>query len=206
MDLYLLLVSSFLCGLLVLDNLQFAQVSLSRPSLVGLLIGWLVGSPIEGASLGLGIELCYSTFLPLGGNVPPNGAVAGTISALVFAFAGRYYPFAFFAGFFSGFLYAGLDVKLRQIRGEWSKIVENEVSDGKIRLNFWMAKSLMQENISAVGFVLFFSVFFFALAVFLRFAFFRDILRMAHFMVLWAALSAILHKFAGYVKNDRYKK
>ena len=73
------LISSFMTALLELDAVQAGQFLLSRPAIVGPLLGWLNGCAAEGARLGILIELIYIDFIPVGGVIPPNGAVAAAV-------------------------------------------------------------------------------------------------------------------------------
>jgi mannose/fructose/N-acetylgalactosamine-specific phosphotransferase system component IIC len=80
--------ATFLClcagaGLLGLDATAALQIMLSRPLVVGTVMGWVLGSPEQGLAVGGLIELLWVGGLPVGSLVPPDGTVAATVAAAV---------------------------------------------------------------------------------------------------------------------------
>jgi mannose/fructose/N-acetylgalactosamine-specific phosphotransferase system component IIC len=139
------LLSSALTGLLGLDAVQAGQFLLSRPAFVGPLLGWLNGCPLEGARLGILIELLYIDFIPVGGVVPPNGAAAA--AAAVLAHAGGLAPsLAFFLGLGAGVAFSPVEYRLRAARSAWNPLVEAQVSGGVFALRSWLARAMLVEN------------------------------------------------------------
>lgn len=141
------LISSFFAGLLELDNVQAGQFLFSRPALVGPLLGWLNGCPLEGAKIGLLTELIYMDFIPIGGVVPPNGLVAAAVGVLIFAWGALPESSAFFLGILAGFLYRGVEYRLRASRAGWLPGIEGEVKNGAARLARRLAGSLLTEGV-----------------------------------------------------------
>lgn len=76
-------------GGLNLDTTFVGQTMVSRPlvsaSLIGMLLGFMLGSPSQGFLVGLGIgallELIWIGNLPVGGSIPPNATLAGVTGA-----------------------------------------------------------------------------------------------------------------------------
>lgn len=77
-------------ALLNLDRQVFGPFMVSRPLVVGFVIGLMIGEWQYGAWLGLSVELLWLALLPLGGELTPNSGLA--VSAALIAWAAG--PFA----------------------------------------------------------------------------------------------------------------
>ncbi|MBI5744372.1 MAG: PTS sugar transporter subunit IIC [Elusimicrobia bacterium] len=148
------LISAALAGLLGLDSVQAGQFLLSRPAFVGPLLGWLNGCPVEGAKLGILLELLYIDFIPVGGVVPPNGTAAAAVGVLAHSAGGLAPSLAFFFGLAAGVLYAPLEYRLRAARSGLNALVEAQVAAGDFRLGRWLARAMLVENLALSGFAL----------------------------------------------------
>lgn len=73
-------------ALMNLDRQVFGPFMISRPLVVGLVIGFLIGEWTYGAWLGLSVELLWLALLPLGGELTPNSGLA--VSAALIAWVG----------------------------------------------------------------------------------------------------------------------
>ena len=80
-----LLLSAFI-ALLVTENYGYGYWMISRPIFAGPLVGLIMGDVATGLYVGATVELMFMGILPIGGSVPPNAQIAGTIST-VFAIA-----------------------------------------------------------------------------------------------------------------------
>ncbi len=140
------LLSSVLAGLLGLDTVQAGQFLLSRPALVGPVLGWLNGCPLEGARLGILIELIYIDFIPVGGVVPPNGAAAAAAAVLAHAYGGLAPSLSFFLGVLAGAAYSPVETRLRGARSAWNPVVEAQAAAGTLELRRWLARAMLAEN------------------------------------------------------------
>ena len=91
-------IAGLISGILTLDSVQIAQFLFSRPFFAGALTGLVNGCPLEGAVFGLFFDLLYSSEIPAGGTIPPNG-LAGTVAAVTaYSAAGFTEPLSFFYG------------------------------------------------------------------------------------------------------------
>lgn len=70
-------------GLVGLDATAALQVMLSRPLVVGGLMGWLLGDLALGMTAGGLIELLWVSGVPVGSLVPPDSAVAAGLAAVI---------------------------------------------------------------------------------------------------------------------------
>lgn len=74
---------SAVTGLLGLDSTGALQVMVSRPLVVGGVVGYLLGDTATGLTLGSLVELLCLAGLPVGSLVPPDGTVAAVMGAAV---------------------------------------------------------------------------------------------------------------------------
>lgn len=72
-------------AVLELDTALVAQWLVSRPLVVGPLVGWLAGDLETGIAMGALTEVFCLEELPVGSVVPPNGAVAAAAAVLLSA-------------------------------------------------------------------------------------------------------------------------
>jgi mannose/fructose/N-acetylgalactosamine-specific phosphotransferase system component IIC len=199
------LISSFFAGLLELDNVQAGQFLLSRPAFAGPLLGWLNGCPMEGAKIGLLTELIYLDFIPIGGVVPPNGLVTAAAGVLVFSWTGLPESAAFFSGILAGFLYCGVEYRLRSSRSSLTAVIESEVGNGIIRIKRRLAGSLLTEGLVTGSFIFIFSgllTFSAALLTKLDLRTLFGALDFAYSLMPWLGLSGLYFRF----RTQVYKK
>ena len=76
-----LLLSTFI-ALLITENYGYGYWMISRPVFAGPLVGMILGDIETGLYVGATVELMYMGILPIGGSVPPNAQIAGTISTV----------------------------------------------------------------------------------------------------------------------------
>lgn len=148
------LLSAALAGLLGLDSVQAGQFLLSRPALVGPLVGWLNGCPLEGAKIGILLELLYIDFIPVGGVVPPNGCAAAAAGVLACAVGGLAPSLAFFLGVAAGVGYSPVEYRLRAARSELNALIDAQVAAGDFALRRWLARAMLLEGLAMAGYVL----------------------------------------------------
>lgn len=147
-------ISAALTGLLGLDAVQAGQFLLSRPAFVGPVLGWLNGCPLEGARIGILLELLYIDFIPVGGVVPPNGTAAAAAGVLAHSAGGLAPSLSFFLGLAAGAAFSPIEYRLRASRSPWNGFIEAQVSAGEISLRRWLARSLLFENAAMAVYVL----------------------------------------------------
>ena len=147
-------ISAALSGLLGLDSVQACQFLLSRPAFVGPVLGWLNGCPLEGARLGILLELLYIDFIPLGGVVPPSGTAAAAAGVLAHSAGGLAPSLAFFLGLAAGRAFAPIEYRLRAARSSWNSVIEEQVKNGDLSLRRWLAKAMLFENAAMAAYII----------------------------------------------------
>ncbi|NNN04513.1 MAG: hypothetical protein HKL90_01295 [Elusimicrobia bacterium] len=117
---------------LELDEASIGTFLLSRPFVVGPLIGWARGDVWSGAALGAAFEALTLTELPLGGRLDLSASVAaGTAAWLACGVAGISIEAAFFAGLAAGWVQARVERRLRGTRGALARGAERALCDGQ---------------------------------------------------------------------------
>ncbi|MQA88875.1 MAG: hypothetical protein GEU90_01390 [Gemmatimonas sp.] len=85
MDPLTFVVLSLLGGVVAVDGTSFGQFMVSRPFVAATLAGWIVGSPLEGAAIGIVLEAFHLTVLPVGAARYPEGGPAAVAGGAVYA-------------------------------------------------------------------------------------------------------------------------
>ena len=188
--------------MLQLDNMQAGQFLISRPAFVGPVLGWLNGCPVEGAKIGLIIELIYLDFIPVGGVVPPNGLVAAAVGVLGFAWCGLPESAAFFFGILAGLLYCNVETTLRERRSSMISGIEAQARSGTLRLKRSLAGFLLTESAISGFYIFIFSGLLSVLfSLFLKTGFvtFFGAADFAYSLMPWLGLSGLYFRFRAQV-------
>jgi mannose/fructose/N-acetylgalactosamine-specific phosphotransferase system component IIC len=119
-------------ALLELDAAAVGPFLLSRPFVVGPLIGWACGDPWTGAVLGAAFEALTLQELPLGGCLDFSAPVAAGAAAFLASSRGGLPPEAAFpAGLAAGWAHARMESYLRRGRGAHSRRLESALAQGR---------------------------------------------------------------------------
>ncbi len=78
-----IILSAFIAGILSVDRNAFGQFQLSRPMVSALIMGVVLGCPVEGAVVGLIYELLFLGSLPAGSFIPYHPLFPSLISVLL---------------------------------------------------------------------------------------------------------------------------
>jgi len=119
-------------ALLELDAAAVGPFLLSRPFVVGPLVGWAFGDLWAGAALGAAFEALTLEELPLGGRLDLSAPVAAGVAAfLASPRGGLPAEAAFLAGLGAGWAHARLERALRRGRGAHARRVEAALAAGR---------------------------------------------------------------------------
>jgi len=66
-----------------LDRTAFLQIMVSQPLVAGTLVGFLLGDPLTGLTIGSILELLWIGDVPMGSSVPPNETAAAVIATSI---------------------------------------------------------------------------------------------------------------------------
>lgn len=81
--LLLIILSALVAGILSVDRNAFGQFQLSRPMVSALIMGVVLGCPVEGAIVGLIYELLFLGSLPVGSSIPYHPLFPSLVSVLL---------------------------------------------------------------------------------------------------------------------------
>lgn len=129
----LVIVGSLIC----LDRTQFLQIMVSRPIVLGPLIGWAAGVPVLGAAIGLAFEFLYAGRLPVGSHIPPSDTLAALGATGLLVLSPELHSFSG-AGFCAALalplaeLGRGVDIWIRKINGRLATGVETGLRTGDL--------------------------------------------------------------------------
>ncbi len=76
-------------ALISLDRTAFLQMMVSQPIVAGPIVGFVLGDPLTGLTIGCVLELFWIGALPVGGSIPPNETAAAVIATSVCIIACR---------------------------------------------------------------------------------------------------------------------
>jgi mannose/fructose/N-acetylgalactosamine-specific phosphotransferase system component IIC len=76
--------AALLLGGLSLDQVAVGQCMISQPLVGGPILGWALGDPAAGLLAGAYFQFLCLTELRVGGDIPPDGVLAGLIGSAVF--------------------------------------------------------------------------------------------------------------------------
>lgn len=143
-----------LIALLELDSTYGAQILHPLPLVAGALTGFLTGNLFAGLQIGAFTALIYMDFAPIGGVVPPSGAISAGLGVLMIHFFKVPVYLAFFAGVAGGVLFAQADRYARRLRAQVLRAAEPGIISGKISPLGLIVESLIFQFLLALAFML----------------------------------------------------
>lgn len=194
-----------LIAFIELDTTYVGQFLISRPFIVGAILGALTGDLFLGLQVGIFTELIYIDYLPIGGVVPPSGAITASIAILMNHFFGMNIYFAFFVGIVCGQLFSFVEKYLRVKRSKFLEKFESQLIDLKITPKNAIIKSILTEFCVIFVFLIVCIVVFGPLFDFLH----NDIpekmhvaFKFAYYILPWVGLCGLFLSFSKKPKED----
>ncbi|MDR0953056.1 MAG: PTS sugar transporter subunit IIC [Elusimicrobiota bacterium] len=190
---------------LELDTTYLGQVLLSRPLVVGSALGFLTGNFFIGLQLGIFTELIYLDFIPIGGVVPPSGAISAGIAVLMAHIFAMDIYFAFFIGILCGIIFSFVERKIRRYRAKLLPKIERALYEGKTSIGKVMLQSIIFQFLAVFAFALVALTIFGPLFSLIN----QDIpeklhiaFKFSYFVVPWVGLSILFISFSTKPKTD----
>ncbi|MCX7905494.1 MAG: PTS sugar transporter subunit IIC [Elusimicrobiales bacterium] len=194
----------FLISLLNLDTTSFFQSSISRPSVVGLICGTILGYPFEGFICGMLIEFVILDFPPIGGMPVPNGCIGAGVCSILIPKYGVY--FSFFGGIVVSIIYSYLERQIRSMRNIMNLWIDKSIE--KLDFNFgkYIFFSIFLELF--IGF-LYVSISFIIINYLYNFVYnksfsyyLNEVMKLSFISVIFVVFSSLFFKFLNQVKKN----
>ena len=141
-------------ALMELDTTYIGQFLISRPLVVGSVMGLLTGNLFLGLQIGLFTELIYLDFIPIGGIVPPSGAISAGLGVLVAYFFAAPVYFAFFVGILGGAAFSIIEKRLRRFRSRLLRGAEARILAGSLSPGMLIFESLVFQYLCIFAFLI----------------------------------------------------
>ena len=194
-----------LVALLELDTTYVGQILISRPLMVGTILGALTGNLFLGLQIGIFTELIYIDYLPIGGVVPPSGAITAAVAILMnYCFSMDIY-FAFFVGIVCGQLFAFVEKALRSYRSKLLDGIETRLIDGKVTPGKIIFSGIISEFVTIFVFLVLSMIVVGPLFVHLHDDISEKIhiaFKFAYYIVPWVGLCGLFLSFSTKPKED----
>jgi mannose/fructose/N-acetylgalactosamine-specific phosphotransferase system component IIC len=197
-----------LCGALALfelDTTYIGQFLISRPVVVGSVLGFATGNFLLGLQLGVFTELIYLDFIPIGGIVPPSGALSAGVAVLTAYFFGMAPYLTFFIGILGGILFSFVERRIRHYRGEVLRKAEPGIIESKLSPGLLIFESIVFQYLCVFAFLLIMLTVGGPLFMYLG-GLMPDKLhiafRFSYFIVPWVGLSILFISFSTKPKTD----
>jgi len=141
-------------ALMELDTTYVGQFLISRPLVVGSVMGLLTGNLFLGLQIGVFTELIYLDFIPIGGVVPPSGAISAGLGVLCAYFFTMPVYFAFFAGIAGGIAFSFIEKRIRRLRSKILRGAEAQILGGTLSPGMLIFESLVFQYLCVFAFLI----------------------------------------------------
>lgn len=200
-----LLIACGVLALLEMDTTYFGQFLFSRPTCTGALMGYLCGDFFLGLQLGVFAELLFIDFVPIGGVVPPSGAICAGLSVILSSYFGADIYFSFFIGLILSLIFTYIEKALRKYRARLLPTIEPQLIEGSLSPFKLVIQSFLLEYLATFIFILM------ATTLFGPFLFhigdkipqsIHVAFKFSYFLVPWIGLSMLFVSFSTKPKVD----
>ena len=149
-----LIVACAALALLEMDTTYLGQFLFSRPACAGAIMGYICGDFFLGLQLGVFTELLFIDFVPVGGFVPPSGAVCAGMGVILSIYFDMDIYFSFFIGLILSLLFSLVEKALRKYRSKLLPVIEKELAEGVLNPSSLIAQSFLVEYMAVFIFIL----------------------------------------------------
>ena len=125
-----LVIACLVLALLEMDTTYLGQFLFSRPACTGAIMGFICGDFFIGLQLGIFTELLFIDFAPIGGVVPPSGAICSGIAVMLAAYFGMPAHISFFIGLLASLAFTRVEKRLRKYRSVILPRIEKYLING----------------------------------------------------------------------------
>ena len=194
-----LVIACAVLALLEMDTTYLGQFLFSRPTCAGAIIGYLCGDFFLGLQLGVFTELLFIDFLPVGGVVPPSGAICAGLGVILSSYFEMDIYFSFFAGLILSLLFTHVEKRLRKFRSILLPEIEKQLAEQTLTPAKLIVQSFLLEYMAIFIFILLMTTLFGPAFVFIDEHIPQSIhiaFRFSYFLVPWIGLSMLFISFS----------
>ena len=194
-----LVIACAVLALLEMDTTYLGQFLFSRPTCTGAIIGYLCGDFFLGLQLGVFTELLFIDFLPVGGVVPPSGAICAGLGVILSSYFKMDIYFSFFAGLMLSLLFTNVEKRLRKFRSVLLPEIERQLAEQTLTPIKLIVQSFLLEYMAIFIFILLMTTLFGPAFVFIDEHIPQTIhiaFRFSYFLVPWIGLSMLFISFS----------
>lgn len=141
-------------ALLEMDTTYLGQFLFSRPACAGAIMGYICGDFFLGLQLGVFTELLFIDFVPVGGFVPPSGAICAGLGVILSTYFKMDIYFSFFIGLILALMFTIIERLLRKYRSKILPQIEKNLAEGTLTLGSLIAQSFLVEYLAVFIFIL----------------------------------------------------
>ncbi len=149
-----LVIACAVLALLEMDTTYLGQFLFSRPTCIGVIMGYLCGDFFLGLQLGVFTELLFIDFVPVGGFVPPSGAICAGMAVILSVYFNMDIYFSFFIGLILSLLFSLVEKALRKYRSKLLPTIEQRLVEGSLTPGSLIVQSFLVEYMAVFIFVL----------------------------------------------------
>ena len=186
-------------ALLEMDTTYLGQFLFSRPTCVGAVMGYFCGDFFLGLQLGVFTELLFIDFVPIGGVIPPSGALCAGFGVLFCTYFHTEVYFSFFIGLMLAMLFTLVEKFLRKYRSRILPSVEKQLIEGSLSPVRLIIQSFLFEYLAVFLFILTMTTLFGPSLFYLHNHITQSLhvaFKFSYFLVPWIGLSMLFISFS----------
>ena len=149
-----LIIACAVLALLEMDTTYLGQFLFSRPTCTGAIMGYLCGDFFLGLQLGVFTELLFIDFIPVGGVVPPSGAICAGLGVILSTYFKMDIYFSFFTGLLLSLFFTSIEKRLRKYRSVLLPEIEKQLAEQTLTPFKLILQSFMLEYFAVFIFIL----------------------------------------------------
>ena len=200
-----LIIACAVLALLEMDTTYLGQFLFSRPACTGAIMGYICGDFFLGLQLGVFTELLVIDFVPIGGFVPPSGAICAGLGVILSTYFNMDIYFAFFTGLVLSLFFTLVEKFLRKYRSKILPDIEKGLIENTLTPFSLIMQSFLIEYMAVFIFILIMATLFGPAFYYvdehipqsLHIAF-----KFSYFLVPWIGLSMLFVSFSTKPKVD----
>jgi len=148
-----IVLASLITGVLSCDTVTAGQFMLSRPIILGPVIGLCLGNPYVGFIAGICVELIWSRVISVGSSTPPDAPMTSALAVASAIFSISNYEINAFPAIIlalvvsvpCGILFQAVSLKIRLRNSDTIDLIKADIAKGKFKsVNFFTLSAILR--------------------------------------------------------------